>query len=177
MLDQIRKFNQNNTKFAGCEYISIRSSWFHSLMITGLVGASLASSWISIPSSDKQDKEGFNMIYLWSLRIIFYLCLILVFPVGVLTLETISLLEKIHFSLFLEFPVHDLWRDPWGLLAGIFLSLIIPRTWLGVRRSLSFWSFLCPVSASHLQVDQLGWIFQQLKDFHSAETVWIFIST
>ena len=160
------------------------------------------------------------MKYPWSLRIIFHPCLNLVFPVGSLTLKTISPLEKIHFSsffespgldvsrivkdhflplfklltfenyfifeekihfsLFLESPGHDLspiledqflslfkscftrwefncenyfpfgentfflvswisrsWRDPRGLQTGIVLSLIIPWTWWGVRRSLS----------------------------------------
>ena len=160
------------------------------------------------------------MKYLWSLRIIFYLCLNLVFLLGSLTAKTISpfgentfflflkspghdvsrifkdhflplfkLLtfenyflfeEKIHFSLFLESPGHDLspiledqflslfkscfnrgefncenyfpfgentfflvswisrsWRDSRGLQTGIVLSLIIPWTWWGVRRSLS----------------------------------------
>ena len=43
----------------------------------------------------------------------------LVFPLGVLTLETISLLEKIQFSMFLESPDHDLSQ----LLEDHFLSL------------------------------------------------------
>ena len=76
----------------------------------------------------------------------------LVFPVGVLTLGNISPLEKIHFALFLKSPGHDLSCDPRGLLARIVLSLMIPQTWWGMRRSLSFCSVLRPVSASHLQV-------------------------
>ena len=43
----------------------------------------------------------------------------LVFPLGVLTLETIFLLEKIQFSMFLESPDHDLSR----ILEDHFLSL------------------------------------------------------
>ena len=43
----------------------------------------------------------------------------LVFPLGVLTLETIFLLEKIQFSMFLESPGHDLSR----ILEDHFLSL------------------------------------------------------
>ena len=48
------------------------------------------------------------VIYLWSLWIIFSPCLTFIFPIGVLTLGIISPLEKIHFSLFLESPGHDL---------------------------------------------------------------------
>ena len=76
----------------------------------------------------------------------------LVFLVGVLTLGNISPLEKIHFSLFLKSSGHDLTCDSRVLLARIVLSLMIPQTWWGVKRSLSCCSVLCPVSASHLQV-------------------------
>ena len=49
-----------------------------------------------------------NILYLWSMKIIFYSYLTLVLPTRVLTLGTIPLFREKQFSLFLESPDHDL---------------------------------------------------------------------